>query len=118
MEEGKAENLTESLLGEEARSVGEVGIKWTSVELWKEESKKLWHIAGPSIFTRVTSYSMNIVTQAFAGHLGDLELASISIGNTVVLGFNFGLIVSCLICFCCYNISVLSGNDIWRLLFY
>ncbi|WOH02698.1 hypothetical protein DCAR_0522087 [Daucus carota subsp. sativus] len=93
MEEGKAENLTESLLGEEARSVGEVGIKWTSVELWKEESKKLWHIAGPSIFTRVTSYSMNIVTQAFAGHLGDLELASISIGNTVVLGFNFGLIL-------------------------
>lgn len=91
MEGEKSEKLTERLLGEEA---GEVGLKWTNVELWKGESKKLWQIAGPSLFTRVTSYTMNIVTQALAGHLGDLELASISIGNTVVLGFNFGLVVS------------------------
>lgn len=93
MEGGKGDNLTERLLGEEASSGEEVGLKWTSVELWKKESKKLWHIAGPSLFTRVTSYTMNIVTQALAGHLGDLELASISIGNTVVLGFNFGLVL-------------------------
>lgn len=57
------------------------------------ETKKLWHIVGPSIFSRVASYSMNIVTQAFAGHLGEVELASISIANTVILGFNFGLLV-------------------------
>ncbi|CAI9116208.1 OLC1v1017300C1 [Oldenlandia corymbosa var. corymbosa] len=58
-----------------------------------EESKKLWHIAGPSIFSRITSYGLNIVSQAFAGHLGDLELASISISNTVIVGFNFGLLL-------------------------
>lgn len=57
------------------------------------ESKKLWHIVGPATFSRVTMYGMNIVTQAFAGHLGDLELASFSIANTVVLGFSYGLIV-------------------------
>ena len=58
------------------------------------ETQKLWLIVGPSIFSRVASFSMNIITQAFAGHLGDVELASISIANTVIVGFNFGLLVS------------------------
>ncbi|KAK3030170.1 hypothetical protein RJ639_039647 [Escallonia herrerae] len=57
------------------------------------ESKKLWHIVGPSIFFRIASNSMNIVTQVFAGHLGNLELASISIANNVIVGFNFGLLL-------------------------
>ncbi|WVZ11904.1 hypothetical protein V8G54_016434 [Vigna mungo] len=33
------------------------------------ESKKLWHIVGPSIFSRVASYSMFVISQAFAGLL-------------------------------------------------
>ncbi|KAG2666157.1 hypothetical protein I3760_15G042700 [Carya illinoinensis] len=57
------------------------------------ETKKLWKIVGPAIFSRVVSYSMNVITQAFAGHLGEVELAAISIANTVVVGFNFGLLV-------------------------
>lgn len=62
------------------------------LRVWTE-TKKLWHIVGPSIFSRVASYSMNIVTLAVAGHLGDVELASISIASTVIVGFNFGLLV-------------------------
>ncbi|KNA04351.1 hypothetical protein SOVF_199750 [Spinacia oleracea] len=58
-----------------------------------EESKKLWHIAGPSIISRIASFSMNVVTTAFAGHLGDVELAALSIANTVIVGFNFGLLL-------------------------
>ncbi|XP_061351275.1 protein DETOXIFICATION 27-like [Gastrolobium bilobum] len=57
------------------------------------ESKKLWHIVGPAIFSRIASYSMLVITQAFAGHLGDLELAAISIANNVVVGFDFGLLL-------------------------
>lgn len=57
------------------------------------ESKRLWHIVGPSIFSRIASYSMLVITQAFAGHLGDLELAAISVANNVVVGFDFGLLV-------------------------
>ncbi|PON33080.1 Multi antimicrobial extrusion protein [Trema orientale] len=57
------------------------------------ESKKLWHIVGPSIFSRVTSYSIFVITQAFAGHLGDLELAAISIGTNIIIGFNSGLLL-------------------------
>ncbi|KAE9613349.1 hypothetical protein Lal_00027799 [Lupinus albus] len=57
------------------------------------ESKKLWHIVGPAIFSRIASYSMLVITQAFAGHLGDLELAAISIANSVIVGFDFGLLL-------------------------
>ncbi|KAK7853397.1 protein detoxification 26, partial [Quercus suber] len=57
------------------------------------ESKKLWHVVGPSIFCRIASYSMVVITQAFAGHLGDLELAGISIAINVIIGFDFGLLL-------------------------
>lgn len=57
------------------------------------ESKKLWHIVGPAIISRVTNYGMLIVTQAFAGHLGDLELAAFAIGVNVIVGFDHGLLV-------------------------
>ena len=63
-----------------------------SSRVWVE-SKKLWRIVGPAIFSRIASYTMNVVTQAFAGHLGEVELAAISIANTVIVGFNFGLLV-------------------------
>ncbi|GMJ04014.1 hypothetical protein like AT5G65380 [Hibiscus trionum] len=57
------------------------------------ESKKLWQIVGPAMFSRLASYSMLVITQAFAGHLGDLELAAISIANNVIVGFDFGLML-------------------------
>ncbi|KAI3843995.1 hypothetical protein MKX03_000360 [Papaver bracteatum] len=57
------------------------------------ESNKLWHIVGPTIFSRIASYSMFIITQAFAGHLGNLELAAIALSTTVIVGFCFGLLL-------------------------
>ncbi|KAI3992908.1 hypothetical protein MKX01_034258 [Papaver californicum] len=57
------------------------------------ESKKLWHIVGPTIFSRIASYSMQVVTQAFAGHLGNLELAAMALSTTVIVGFCFGLLL-------------------------
>ncbi|TVU25985.1 hypothetical protein EJB05_28509 [Eragrostis curvula] len=59
----------------------------------RAESKKLWEIVGPAIFTRTTTYSLNVIMQAFAGHLGDLELASVSFACTVLSGFNYGLLL-------------------------
>lgn len=58
------------------------------------ESKKLWHIVGPAIFSRLVNYSMNVISQAFGGHLGDAELAAISIGINVIVGFSFGFLVN------------------------
>ncbi|KAM7515746.1 hypothetical protein LguiA_005329 [Lonicera macranthoides] len=57
------------------------------------ESKKLWRIVGPAIFSRLASFSMFLITQAFAGHLGDLELAGMSIATSVIIGFVFGLLL-------------------------
>ncbi|RRT78644.1 hypothetical protein B296_00003499 [Ensete ventricosum] len=69
------------------------------------ESKKLWLIVGPAVFSRVVTYSMNVITLAFAGHLG---LASITIANTVVIGFSFGLMVSITINFLSLRVFVVS----------
>ncbi|KAM4118253.1 hypothetical protein ACJW30_02G188000 [Castanea mollissima] len=57
------------------------------------ESKKLWHIVGPAIFFRATNFSMILITQIFAGHLGDLELAAMSLAYNVIIGFDFGLLL-------------------------
>ncbi|KAF1874810.1 hypothetical protein Lal_00007425 [Lupinus albus] len=57
------------------------------------ESKKLWNIAGPAIFNRVANYNMIIITQASAGHVGDLELAATSIAVNVILGLDIGLML-------------------------
>ncbi|KAL5201547.1 hypothetical protein ABZP36_035901 [Zizania latifolia] len=61
-------------------------------EAW-EESKKLWEIVGPAIFLRLVLYSFSIVSQAFAGHIGDLELAAFSIANNVISGLNVGFLL-------------------------
>ncbi|GJM98549.1 hypothetical protein PR202_ga15573 [Eleusine coracana subsp. coracana] len=58
-------------------------------ELW-EESKKLWEVAGPAACTRLAFYGMGVVSQAFAGHLGDRELAAVAIAVTVISGLNLG----------------------------
>ncbi|XP_061966776.1 protein DETOXIFICATION 27-like [Populus nigra] len=57
------------------------------------ETKKLWQTAGPAMFSLMAMFSMNIITQSFAGHLGGVELAAISISNTVIVGFNYGLLL-------------------------
>lgn len=71
----------------EEEEVGEI-----KREIWIE-TKKLWRIVGPAIFTRVTNNLIFVITQAFAGHLGELELAAISIVNNVIIGFNCSLFV-------------------------
>ncbi|KAL6317482.1 hypothetical protein AAG906_030235 [Vitis piasezkii] len=62
------------------------------LETWLE-SKKMWKIAAPSIFSRLAMFSMTLLTQAFAGHLGDLDLAAISIATTVIISISFGFLL-------------------------
>ncbi|OIT40432.1 protein detoxification 31 [Nicotiana attenuata] len=57
------------------------------------ESKKLWYLAGPAIFASLCRYSLGAVTQTFAGHLGTLELAAVSVENSVIAGFSFGIML-------------------------
>nr|GEW55916.1 multi antimicrobial extrusion protein [Tanacetum cinerariifolium] len=57
------------------------------------ESKKLWYLAAPAIFTSVCQYSLGAVTQTFAGHVGTLDLAAFSIENSVIAGFSLGILL-------------------------
>ena len=57
------------------------------------ESKKLWQIVGPAVLSRISTYSVIVISQVFAGHLGDLDLAAVSIALNVIIGFDFGLMV-------------------------
>lgn len=50
-----------------------------------EEFKKVWRIAGPSIFCRLAMFSLTIITQSLAGHLSDLDLAAFSIATTLLI---------------------------------
>ncbi|XP_048318341.2 protein DETOXIFICATION 29 [Ziziphus jujuba] len=57
---------------------------------FQTEVKKLWYLAGPAIFTSICQYSLGAITQVFAGHVGTLELAAVSVENSVIAGFSFG----------------------------
>lgn len=57
------------------------------------ESKKLWKIAGPAIITALCQYSLGALTLTFAGQVGELDLAAVSVENSCVAGFAFGVMV-------------------------
>ncbi|PKI42642.1 hypothetical protein CRG98_036924 [Punica granatum] len=57
------------------------------------EAKKLWFLAGPAVFTFICRYSLGAVTQVFVGHVGTLALAAVSIENSVIGGFSFGIML-------------------------
>ncbi|XVF59069.1 hypothetical protein PTKIN_Ptkin07bG0245200 [Pterospermum kingtungense] len=85
--------LIEDLASEEQLEVDKDDHNQSLAERVWIESKKLWQIVGPAIFCRLSTYSLLVITQAFAGHLGDLELIAISIAHNVIVGFNLGLLL-------------------------
>ncbi|KAG6509860.1 hypothetical protein ZIOFF_027867 [Zingiber officinale] len=82
---GRAGNAEEDM--EEIRSVKQFARAWAA------ENKRLWYLAGPSIFTSVCRYSLGATTQIFAGHLTTLELDAVSTENMVIAGLSFGIMV-------------------------
>ncbi|KAL0438610.1 UNVERIFIED_CONTAM: protein DETOXIFICATION 33 [Sesamum latifolium] len=54
------------------------------------ESKTLWKLSGPAIFTSICQYSLGALTQTFAGQVGEIELAAVSVENSVIAGLAFG----------------------------
>ncbi|KAI3862794.1 hypothetical protein MKW98_008634, partial [Papaver atlanticum] len=56
------------------------------------ESKKLWVVAGPAIFTRFSTFGISIISQVFIGHMGSTELAAYSLVFTVLFRFANGIL--------------------------
>ena len=68
----------------------------------RREIPTIWHeigrlcrLAGPMVCVNLLQYSITVVSVAFVGHLGELELASASIANSMagVLGY-YVLVIS------------------------
>lgn len=61
-------------------------------KVWRE-TKKIWVVAGPAMFTRFSTFGINVITQAFVGHIGATQLAAYSLVYTVLLRFANGILV-------------------------
>ncbi|TKY66966.1 TRANSPARENT TESTA protein 12 [Spatholobus suberectus] len=57
------------------------------------EFKLLFHLAAPAVIVYLINYVMSMSTQIFSGHLGNLELAAASLGNTGIQVFAYGLML-------------------------
>lgn len=58
------------------------------------ESRLLFRLAAPAVIVYLINYVMSMTTQIFSGHLGNLELAAASLGNSGVQIFAYGLMVA------------------------
>lgn len=91
--EGDNNSNHESLLVKK-REVGieeeeEIGLR---DKLW-QETKKMWVVAAPAIFTRFSTFGISVISQAFIGHMGATELAGYALVSTVLLRFANGILL-------------------------
>ncbi|KAG6778552.1 hypothetical protein POTOM_014889 [Populus tomentosa] len=56
------------------------------------ELEILSRLAAPAIVVYLLNFLISISTHVFCGHLGDLQLAAASLGNTGVQGFVYGIV--------------------------
>ncbi|KAL0339870.1 UNVERIFIED_CONTAM: protein DETOXIFICATION 23 [Sesamum radiatum] len=61
-------------------------------KIWME-NKKMWVVAGPAIFTRFSTFGINVISQAFIGHIGSTELAAFALIATLLARFANGLLL-------------------------
>ncbi|KAL0384127.1 UNVERIFIED_CONTAM: protein DETOXIFICATION 33 [Sesamum radiatum] len=71
---------------------GHANGKSIGAKTW-DESKKMWEIAAPAILTTAVQFSIGFVTITFVGHLGEVELAAVSVVQNVLEGFVFGIML-------------------------
>ena len=77
---------------EEAEESNGEKVAWLKGKVWME-TKKIWVVAGPAMFTRFSTFGINVITQAFVGHIGATQLAAYSLVYTVLLRFANGILV-------------------------
>ncbi|XP_028766898.1 protein DETOXIFICATION 21 isoform X2 [Neltuma alba] len=86
------EESTKKLLLRKEESAEEVDELPLIKRTWKE-SKMLWVVAAPAIFTRFSTFGIHVTGQAFVGHIGSKELAAYAIVFTVLMRFANGILL-------------------------
>ncbi|TXG66460.1 hypothetical protein EZV62_007735 [Acer yangbiense] len=79
--------MEESLPGSETKEISNLkGRVWA-------ESKKIWRVAFPAILARVAVQGTLVVTQAFIGHIGNIELAAYALIQIIAVRFAHGILL-------------------------
>ncbi|KAG8372246.1 hypothetical protein BUALT_Bualt12G0046500 [Buddleja alternifolia] len=86
MEEG---DINENLLRTRVLETDHDNVK---DKIWSE-NKKMWVVAGPAIFTRFSTFGINVISQAFVGHIGATQLAAYALVFTLLTRFANGLLL-------------------------
>uniref|UniRef100_A0A8C5WJI2 Multidrug and toxin extrusion protein n=1 Tax=Leptobrachium leishanense TaxID=445787 RepID=A0A8C5WJI2_9ANUR len=80
-----------------------------------DEVKKLCALAAPVYFTQISTFLMTLVSTIFCGHLGKIELDSVSLATSTYGGKNMkrvgtilqrGILILLLFCFPCWAIFI------------
>ncbi|KAK8953635.1 Protein TRANSPARENT TESTA 12 [Platanthera guangdongensis] len=85
---GSAAGRLESILSETSLPLLRRIILATGIE-----TRLLIRLAAPAVIVYMVNYIMSMSTQIFSGHLGNLELAAASLGNTGIQIFAYGLML-------------------------
>ncbi|KAH0721750.1 hypothetical protein KY290_006167 [Solanum tuberosum] len=85
-------DISEKLLSEvQAVEDGEKEANFKE-KLWNE-TKKMWVIAAPAMFTKFSTFGVTVITHSFVGHIGPNELAAYALVSTVLLRFGNGILM-------------------------
>lgn len=57
------------------------------------ESKKIWRVTFPAMLARVTVFGLLVITQAFIGRIGQIELAAYALVQIIGVRFANGITV-------------------------
>jgi MATE family multidrug resistance protein len=74
--------------------------------VWNE-TKLMWVVAAPAIFTRFSTFGIQIISQAFVGHIGSRELAAFALVFTVLIRFANGILVSIFLHYFVFSFTLL-----------
>ncbi|KAG6484404.1 protein DETOXIFICATION 40-like [Zingiber officinale] len=86
--EGEVSGHLESILSDD--SLPRARRMWMATLV---EIRLLVYLAAPAVMVYMLNYVMSMATQIFSGHLGNLELAAASLGNTGIQIFAYGLML-------------------------
>ncbi|KAF2304671.1 hypothetical protein GH714_037361 [Hevea brasiliensis] len=75
------------------------------------ELKLLFRLAAPTVFAYMINNLMSLSTRVFAGHLGNLELAAASLGNSGVQLFAYGLMLGWEVQWKLYVVKLMELTD-------
>ena len=99
--------MDERLLGAEPENISNLPRR-----IWAE-SKKIWRVAFPAMLARVTQFGMFVVTQAFIGHLGGVDLAAYALIQILTVRFVNGILVSIFVILFFFFFCLIFGKIIF-----